>query len=143
MKNQNPFTRFSKLFISWRLVILLAFFHSQPNVGFKTIWHIFDIFSIPGFPINKLQSRVLHLHCYDYDRFSKDDSIGEIHLPLCQVRSVLCLKNLCLDKRTSKEIVERRHGEPIKFLFLPKIGLLGSQACTGCLNSICAKTTTY
>ena len=29
-----------------------------------------------------------------------------------------------------KEIVERRHGEPIKFLFLPKMGLLGSQACT-------------
>ena len=25
------------------------------------------------------------------------------------------------------EIVERRHGEPIKFLFLPKMGLLGSQ----------------
>ena len=38
-----------------------------------------------GFPINKLQSRVLHLHCYDYDRFSRDDSIGEFHLPLCQV----------------------------------------------------------
>ena len=29
-----------------------------------------------------------------------------------------------------KEIVERRNGEPIKFLFLPKMGLLGSQACT-------------
>ena len=28
----------------------------------------------------------------------------------------------------SKEIVERRHEEPIKFLFLPKMGLLGSQA---------------
>ena len=27
-----------------------------------------------------------------------------------------------------KEIVERRHGEPIKFLFLPRMGLLGSQA---------------
>ena len=38
-----------------------------------------------GFPINKLQSRVLHLHVFDYDRFSRDDSIGEIHLPLCQV----------------------------------------------------------
>ena len=25
-----------------------------------------------------------------------------------------------------KEYVERRHGEPIKFLFLPKMGLLGS-----------------
>ena len=29
-----------------------------------------------------------------------------------------------------KEIVERRHGEPIKFPFLPKMGLLGSQAST-------------
>ena len=28
----------------------------------------------------------------------------------------------------TKGIVERRHGEPIKFLFLPKMGLLGSQA---------------
>ena len=28
----------------------------------------------------------------------------------------------------TKEIVERRHGEPVKFLFLPKMGLLGSQA---------------
>ena len=45
-----------------------------------------SIFILLGFPINKLQSRVLHLHCYDYDRFSRDDSIGEIHLPLCQVR---------------------------------------------------------
>ncbi|XP_035713245.1 synaptotagmin-7 isoform X2 [Folsomia candida] len=38
-----------------------------------------------GFPIQKLQSRVLHLHVFDYDRFSRDDSIGEIFLPLCQV----------------------------------------------------------
>ena len=30
----------------------------------------------------------------------------------------------------SKEIVERRHGEPTKFLCLPKMGLLGSQAST-------------
>ena len=30
----------------------------------------------------------------------------------------------------SKEIVERRHGEPIEFLFLPKMSLLGSQAST-------------
>ena len=30
----------------------------------------------------------------------------------------------------AKEIVERRHGETIKFLFLPKMGLLGSQAST-------------
>ena len=29
-----------------------------------------------------------------------------------------------------KEYIERRHGEPFKFLFLPKMGLLGSQAST-------------
>jgi hypothetical protein len=27
-----------------------------------------------------------------------------------------------------KEYIERRHGEPFKFIFLPKMGLLGSQA---------------
>jgi hypothetical protein len=27
-----------------------------------------------------------------------------------------------------KEYIERRHGEPFKFLFLPKMGLLSSQA---------------
>ena len=42
-----------------------------------------------GFPIQKLQSRVLHLHVFDYDRFSRDDSIGEVFLPLCQVREML------------------------------------------------------
>lgn len=41
-----------------------------------------------GFPIQKLQSRVLHLHVFDYDRFSRDDSIGEMFLPLCQVISI-------------------------------------------------------
>ena len=29
-----------------------------------------------------------------------------------------------------KKIVERRHGEPIKFLFLPKMGLWGCQGST-------------
>ena len=31
-------------------------------------------------------------------------------------------------KGECKEYIERRHGEPFKFLFLPKMGLLGSQA---------------
>ena len=30
----------------------------------------------------------------------------------------------------SKDYIERRQGEPFKFLFLPKMGLLGSQAST-------------
>ena len=43
----------------------------------------------------------------------------------------LCETSLDIDISSSletKEIVERRHGEPIKFLFLPKMGLLVSQA---------------
>ena len=34
----------------------------------------------------------------------------------------------CCQMLRSKEILEKRHGEPIKFLFLPKMGLLESQA---------------
>lgn len=50
-----------------------------------------------GFPIQKLQSRVLHLHVFDYDRFSRDDSIGEVFVPLCQV---CCRKTLAKIKAT-------------------------------------------
>jgi hypothetical protein len=38
--------------------------------------------------------------------------------------------------------VERRHGEPIKFLFLPKIGLLGSQAGNEKKNAGCELSAT-
>lgn len=44
-----------------------------------------ETFYFEGFPIQKLTTRVLHLHVFDYDRFSRDDSIGEVFLPLCQV----------------------------------------------------------
>ncbi|KAK2712296.1 hypothetical protein QYM36_011104 [Artemia franciscana] len=44
-----------------------------------------ETFYFEGFPIQKLQTRVLHLHVFDYDRFSKDDSIGEVFVPLCQI----------------------------------------------------------
>jgi hypothetical protein len=47
------------------------------------------LLNVAGFPIQKLQSRVLHLHVFDYDRFSRDDSIGEVFLPLCQVSFLL------------------------------------------------------
>lgn len=46
-----------------------------------------ETFYFEGFPVQKLQSRILHLHVFDYDRFSRDDSIGEVFLPLCQVRN--------------------------------------------------------
>ena len=38
------------------------------------------------------------------------------------------MENIFPENQHTKEIVERRHGEAIKFLFLPKMGLFGSQA---------------
>jgi len=35
--------------------------------------------------IEKLQTQVLQLHVFDYDRITRDDSIGEVLLPLWQV----------------------------------------------------------
>nr|CAD7425350.1 unnamed protein product [Timema monikensis] len=53
-----------------------------------------ETFYFEGFPIQKLQSRVLHLHVFDYDRFSRDDSIGEVFLPLCQLANALVVLSL-------------------------------------------------
>lgn len=44
-----------------------------------------ETFYFQGFPPQKLQSRVLHLVVLDYDRFSRNDPIGEIYIPLYQV----------------------------------------------------------
>ena len=38
------------------------------------------------------------------------------------------MHTLILKFQSRSKYVERRHGEPFKFLFLPKMGLLGSQA---------------
>ena len=38
-----------------------------------------------GFPYNKLLSRTLYLQVLDYDRFTRDDPIGEVCLPLCDI----------------------------------------------------------
>jgi len=35
-----------------------------------------------GFPYNKLMHRTLFLQVLDYDRFSRDDPIGEVCIPL-------------------------------------------------------------
>ena len=38
-----------------------------------------------GFPYNKLQGRTLYLQVMDYDRFCRDDPIGEVCVPLSDV----------------------------------------------------------
>ncbi|CAI6373128.1 unnamed protein product [Macrosiphum euphorbiae] len=41
--------------------------------------------SVSGFTMQKLHNRTLHLHVFDYDRFSRDDSIGETYIELNNV----------------------------------------------------------
>ena len=43
----------------------------QPHRNIILFQFIICILIILGFPINKLQARVLHLHVYDYDRFEQ------------------------------------------------------------------------
>ena len=55
--------------------------------------------------------------------------MGHIYNMKNQFWAVGCGLGWTVKKKVwAKEYIERRHGEPFKFLFLPKMGLLGSQA---------------
>ena len=44
-----------------------------------------EVFRFEGFTHNKLLSRTLYLQVLDYDRFSRNDPIGEIEIPLSDI----------------------------------------------------------
>lgn len=44
--------------------------------------HDFFCFVFPGFPYEKVVQRTLYLQVLDYDRFSRNDPIGEVSIPL-------------------------------------------------------------
>jgi hypothetical protein len=46
-------------------------FYFEGQVIYDDGFLYYLLLSILGFPINKLQARVLHLHVYDYDRFEQ------------------------------------------------------------------------
>lgn len=43
------------------------------------------LFLPPGFPYEKVRERTLYLQVLDYDRFSRNDPIGEVSIPLNKV----------------------------------------------------------
>lgn len=47
------------------------------------VWN--EVFTFEGFPHNKLIARSLYLEVLDYDRFSRNDPIGQIEIPLADV----------------------------------------------------------
>jgi len=38
-----------------------------------------------GFSLNKLMNRTLYMQVLDYDRFSRDDPIGEVCIPISEI----------------------------------------------------------
>ncbi|ELT91365.1 synaptotagmin 7 [Capitella teleta] len=44
-----------------------------------------EIFAFEGFAYSKLMNRTLYMQVLDYDRFSRDDPIGEVCLPLSDI----------------------------------------------------------
>ena len=72
-------------------------------------------------PYRPQQPRSLFPYCSDDESYLNRQN-SSLHSPQWVI--------LLLFRLPTKEIVERRDGEPIKFLFLPKMGVLGSQAST-------------
>ncbi|RMX58613.1 hypothetical protein pdam_00006460, partial [Pocillopora damicornis] len=80
-----------------------------------------EVFRFEGFPHNKLLSRTLYLQVLDYDRFSRNDPIGEIEIPLSDIdlgpmtltfcKDLQPCKRQRLDKK--KTTIKRRSKDPV------------------------------
>ena len=64
-----------------------------------------EVFRFEGFAHNKLLSRTLYLQVLDYDRFSRNDPIGEIEIPLCDVDLGPTTLTFCKDLQPCKRQV--------------------------------------
>ena len=64
-----------------------------------------EVFRFEGFPHNKLLSRILYLQVLDYDRFSRNDPIGEIEIPLSDIDLGPTTLTFCKDLQPCKRQV--------------------------------------
>ncbi|XP_075264824.1 synaptotagmin-7-like, partial [Convolutriloba macropyga] len=58
----------------------------ETKVIFKNLsptWN--ENLTFSGVPLDKLQKRILQLMVLDYDKFSRDDPIGEVNIPMCEL----------------------------------------------------------
>lgn len=69
------------------------------------IWN--ETFLFQDYPYTKVQERILHLQVLDYDRFSRNDPIGEVNLPLADVdltQETVLWKSLVPSKKSSGKL---------------------------------------
>ena len=61
---------------------------SRMSFSLSVTWLIsqyYPFLSVLGFPYEKVRERTLYLQVLDYDRFSRNDPIGEVSIPLNKV----------------------------------------------------------
>lgn len=66
----------------------------------------------PGFPYEKVVQRVLYLQVLDYDRFSRNDPIGEVSIPLNKV-DLTQMQTFWKDLKPCSDGSVRPHLEPL------------------------------
>lgn len=59
--------------------------HAQAPCGPSVLRFTQAAICSPGFPYEKVVQRILYLQVLDYDRFSRNDPIGEVSIPLNKV----------------------------------------------------------
>ena len=108
--------------------------------AFWLSWHIFSLF-ISSLAIFKMKTYISIVVVWI------PITIGEfftLFLTTVQIRDGISVYKISLENKQKKygiwkhfwskvsvnECIERRHSDPFKFLFLPKMGILGSQAST-------------
>lgn len=83
---ENALSPFSKLVLVSRVQITLPSPHCQENVFTLSVTLLLLPLSLfLGFPYEKVRERTLYLQVLDYDRFSRNDPIGEVSIPLNKV----------------------------------------------------------
>ena len=109
----------------WR-IFLKDFFKKQKNVTILALrWSVQNCAENTGRASSNTERRIQNRG--HYGQIFKISSNNYVTFFLFEAREIRYLINFM---GKSKKYIERRHGEPFKFLFLPKMDLLGSQAST-------------
>ncbi|CAH1799974.1 unnamed protein product, partial [Owenia fusiformis] len=82
-----------------------------------------EIFLFEGYPHSKLENRALYLQVLDYDRFSRDDPIGELIIPIGEIPNIGQAPTFNLPLQPCSENSTSKRGELLLSLcYQPTVG---------------------